>query len=163
MTQYHTEQAITCHVLKGASGSAARVYDYLRNAQAEAERHGRMWITPRLATIAADIGRCVRTVARAYAWLQARGAIVKQRRFYRDRAGRWRQISNRVRVMVTTLQAAARAALMKARAAELARVRYRSDIPDRLRIKGSSIERPKSWQSSPTYRNLMQKGLWKRE
>lgn len=150
-----------CHALEDASGSAVRVHQYLRNAQAEAERHGRRWVMPRQQTIADDIGRCRRTVQRAIAELARRGLLVVQARFCRLLSGEWRQISNRMRVMSTVAAAVARTALVKARASLLARFQpwHRSDIPDAPRIH-RPIQKP--WSTSEIYRSVMAKGLHKR-
>jgi DNA-binding transcriptional MocR family regulator len=127
-TKYQTEQALVCHALDGASGSIVRVYEYLRNSQAEAERFGRRWIMPRQQTIADDLGRHLRTVSRAVAALVDRGLLAVQERYAKIK-GQMRRISNRMRVMVTTAGVAARQGLVKAREAKLARNRSSTAMP----------------------------------
>ena len=110
---YQMEQSMVCHALEGASGSSVRVYQYLRNAQLEAGRHGREWIMPRQQTIADDLGRHRRTIQRAIADLAKRGLLVVQARFKRLLTGQWWQVSNRMRVMLTTAAVATRTLLVR--------------------------------------------------
>ena len=160
MSEYQTEQSMVCHALEGASGSSVRVYQYLRNAQLEARRHGRQWIMPRQQTIADDLGRHRRTIQRAIADLARRGLLVVQARFKRLLTGEWRQVSNRMRVMLTTAAVATRTLLVRTRASLLTKSRpwYRCDIPVAPRIREDNN---KPWQTSDLYRNLMAKGLRK--
>lgn len=164
MTKYQTEQALICHALEGASGSSMRVYTYLRNAQVETERNGRHWIMPRNQTIADDLGRHVRTIQRATKDLVERGLLVVQPRFARLRNGQWWQISNRMRVMVTTAAAVTRTLVVKARASLLykARVFYKCDISSMPRILALTPKPIQPWQTSEIYRAAMAKGIHKR-
>lgn len=157
MTAYHTEQALTAHILADASGSTARVYQYLRNAQVLAERFGRTWITPRAKTIADDLGRHVRTVRRALADLKARGAISVQPRFARHRDGRWRQISNRLRVMVTVVAATTLRAKIRERQLTLFKCRSDNNVTPRTEEKNNGVVH--KWTTSPLYRQLVAAGL----
>ena len=160
MSDYQMEQSLICHALEGASGSSVRVYQYLRTAQLEAQRHGRQWIMPRQQTIADDLGRHVRTVQRAIADLIRRGLLVVQPRFKRLLNGQWWQVSNRMRVMLTTAAVAIRTLLVRKRASLLTKSLpwYRCDIPVAPRIREISH---KPWQTSDLYRNLMAQGLRK--
>lgn len=160
MSLYHAEQALACHVLKNVSGTAARLYQYLANAQRLAGLHGRLWIAPRASTMAADLGRHVRTIRRALAQLRQAGALVVQTRFHWSRNRQWRQISNRIRVITTTTAALMQAETIKKRAVNL--FKYRADIAvtprtDELRTQASRL-----WKTSPLYLSLMSSGLNKR-